>query len=166
MAWAMGSYFNYPKFKEAVSKLVPDFKTAAIESYMPDNPEKDITKPPTDKSLRDRNLANKQLFLNAQAALDRGLPHDVLQWAEGVAATAGKVATEAAEEAGKAARSPLGVIGGVVMVLGLSYAGYKMYQQSKAGTSVHREPRETMLPEEPHDEIHELGERLDRVQST
>lgn len=160
MSWAMGANFNYPKFKEAVSKMVPDFRTAAAESYIPDNPQKDITKPPTDASLRARNLANKQLFLNAQAALDKNIPHDVLQWAEGVVADVEAVASQAADTAGKAVRSPLGVIGGAIMVLGLSYAGYKMYQESKSNQ------RHTMLPPEPRDEIHELGQKLDRVHGT
>ena len=165
MSWAMGSHFNYPKFQQAVTKIVPDFKTAAIESYIPDNDEKDIAKPPKDASLRARNLANKQLFLNAQAALDNNIPHEILQWAEGAVATAEKVASAAADEAGKAAKSPMGIIGGVVMVLGLGYAGYKMYQNSKEKTEHYREPRSTMLPEAPRDEIHELGENLDRVSS-
>ena len=59
----------------------------------------------------------------------------------------------------------MGIIGGVVMVLGLGYAGYKMYQNSKEKTEHYREPRSTMLPEAPRDEIHELGENLDRVSS-
>jgi GH24 family phage-related lysozyme (muramidase) len=65
MSWAMGSGFDFPKFVAAVNKPRPDFRAAAAASFIydPGNP------------IEGRNAANRQLFLNAAHALERG--HDV-----------------------------------------------------------------------------------------
>lgn len=81
MAWAMGPSFKYPKFAAAVNKVYPDFLTAAKESYMPDNAERDITKRPTlNPGLRPRNIANALLFTNAAISLKLNRALDALTW--------------------------------------------------------------------------------------
>jgi hypothetical protein len=75
MAWAMGPGFNFPMFQAACGKKddagnpAPDFRAAADQCHM------DETGNP---GLAPRNVANKQLFLNAADAIDGLLdPNDV-----------------------------------------------------------------------------------------
>ena len=175
MAWAMGANFNYPLFAKAVNALTPNFKEAAAQSYIPDNPQKSMAYPPiSNQGLRPRNVANQTLFLNAQAALDKNIPHDVLQWAEGVLETAEGAAGKVAEAAGKGG----GVIAGILVVLGLGYAGYKVYQASKArqipGIAETHQLQSYTAPHDEHAagpahaELRDtdlLGDRLERLQS-
>jgi hypothetical protein len=65
MSWALGSGFDFPKFVAAVNRPRPDFKAAAAASFIydPGNP------------IGGRNAANRQLFLNAAHAVERG--HDI-----------------------------------------------------------------------------------------
>jgi len=71
MAWAMGPNFRYPKFEAAVNALVPDFATAAKESYINDanNP-----------GLRPRNVANESLFMAAADTLKNNLDVTAINW--------------------------------------------------------------------------------------
>jgi GH24 family phage-related lysozyme (muramidase) len=130
MAWAMGPAFKFPKFDAAVNKLVPDFAEAAVQSHMNDtgNP-----------GLIPRNAANVTLFNNAQYTLDNNLPHDVLQWAEGMVSTAASAVATVATGAAKAAMSPKGIIGAVLIFCGIGYTGYQMYKakESKEGRISH-----------------------------
>jgi GH24 family phage-related lysozyme (muramidase) len=67
MAWAMGPAFKFPNFQAACASQ--DFRTAADECHMDDS---------ANPGLRPRNVANKQLFLNAAEALDGNLdPEEV-----------------------------------------------------------------------------------------
>ena len=174
MAWAMGANFNYPLFAKAVNALTPNFKVAAEQCYMPDNPQKNPNLPPTSNpGLRPRNEMNKTLFLNAQAALDKNIPHDVLQWADGVLESAeeaaGAVASAATSKGG-------GFVAGALIVLGLGYAGYKVYQASKARHTPgiaethqlvpHNQEREYSGPA--HESLADtnlLADRLERIQA-
>lgn len=61
MSWAMGAAFRFPRFSAAVSALLPDFLTAAVESH--------IGGDEVDTSLRKRNAANASLFTNAARVL-------------------------------------------------------------------------------------------------
>ena len=129
MAWAMGANFNFPSFQAAVNTLVPDFTTAAKQSHM-----NDVGNP----GLVPRNAANFLLFTNAQSALDNNLPHDVLQWSQGLAtAVAAAIAPDqaAAQAAdvvlGAAAKVPTpikAIVGGVLFVLG---AGFTIWAAKK-----------------------------------
>jgi hypothetical protein len=79
MAWAMGPSFVYPKFLSYINQAVPDFKAAASECYMPDNPQRSLAYPPTtNPGLRPRNLTNRQLLLNADQAVSSGAALDQL----------------------------------------------------------------------------------------
>ena len=96
MAWAMGAGFNFPKFQAAVNGLVPDFRTAAVESHM-----NDVGNP----GLVPRNAANVVLFNNAADVIDKGLPHDVLVWTDGLISSAVSAVTSAASGAADVATS-------------------------------------------------------------
>lgn len=61
MAWAMGPAFRFPKFQAAC--LAMDFRKAAEECKM-----NEVGNP----GLAPRNVANKQLFLNAARVLELG----------------------------------------------------------------------------------------------
>jgi len=88
MMWAMGMPgSHFPKFTSAVNGNPPDFNTAA-------GPPGDAGADPsrrgqawindsTNPGVRPRNLANKQLFTNAQAVLDNGVNPDVLYYSKG-----------------------------------------------------------------------------------
>jgi uncharacterized membrane protein YebE (DUF533 family) len=82
-----------------------------------------------------RNAANVTLFNNAQYTLDNGLPHDVLQWAEGMVATAAGAVADVATGAAKAAMSPKGIIGAVLIFVGIGYTGYQMYKAKESKVS-------------------------------
>ncbi len=75
MAWAMGANFNYPKFMTAINALVPDWDTMVTQCWMPDNANHSPNSDPPNLNpgLRPRNLANQQLFRNAQQAVSQGL---------------------------------------------------------------------------------------------
>jgi len=120
MAWALGPGFpaGYPKFMAAINAVAPDYRTAALESWMKDTKDgwvphsfsDDVSAHPPNANagLRPRNLANRQLFLNAAAAQDQGIDPAELVWdvAKGLAqlgmaglsavADAGVVAAKAA----------------------------------------------------------------------
>lgn len=128
MAWAMGANFHFPKFEAAVNSLVPDFKEAAIQSHM-----NDVGNP----GLVPRNAANVQLFNNAQYTLDNGLPHDVLQWAEGLVTSAVSAVSDAASSAADVAaqagtavvKAPLGVkalVGVGLLVVGGGFTAWTL----------------------------------------
>jgi hypothetical protein len=65
MAWAMGAWFNFPKFTVAVNRIPPDFESAAVESHI-------------SNGTKARNDANAEMFRNAAAVLrDNGDPDDL-----------------------------------------------------------------------------------------
>jgi hypothetical protein len=91
MAWALGPAFfpSYPHFTAALNAAVPDFQTVALQSWMrdskdwvPSSLQDDPSKHPpnTNAGLRPRNLANRQLFLNAGNAVAKGLDPEELVW--------------------------------------------------------------------------------------
>jgi len=127
MAWAMGADFRFPKFLAAINKTIPDFETAARESYMNDNPQKSLDFPPiSNPGLRPRNLANRQLLFNAQKAIDAGTPNNLsmsvaslLQLAHsGLSSAASSVASGA-----RSAATPAGNIIGITAGLSITAAG-------------------------------------------
>jgi GH24 family phage-related lysozyme (muramidase) len=69
MAWACGPAFRFPKLEAALRDL--DFRTAAVECFMPE--EKTIS------GLRPRNIANRVLYNNAAVVL-RMLDPDELHY--------------------------------------------------------------------------------------
>jgi hypothetical protein len=66
MAWAMGPAFSFPKFEAAANSRPPNFAEMANQSHM------------QGIGIDSRNNANKQLFVNAQAVVDKGLDPDTL----------------------------------------------------------------------------------------
>lgn len=124
MAWAMGANFKFPKFEAAVNSLIPDFKTAITESHM-----NDVGYP----GLTPRNVANAQLFSDAQNVLDNNLPHDELDISDivGYVTTGAKAASAAAygavSAAAKAPTSTKVIVGGVLMALGGGLAAWKYF---------------------------------------
>jgi hypothetical protein len=117
MAWALGPGFapTYPKFMAALNRAVPEFKTVALQSWIRDSKswvptslDDDPSKHPPDLNagLRPRNLANRQLFLNAGQAIQQGLDPGELMWdvAKGLAQL-GRYALSTAATVGTAAAS-------------------------------------------------------------
>ncbi len=70
MAWACGPAFRFPKLAAALQAR--DFRTAAVECFMPE--ERTIS------GLRPRNRVNRVLFLNAAVVQEAKLDPDELQW--------------------------------------------------------------------------------------
>jgi hypothetical protein len=73
MAWAMGPAFHFPKFEAACGKLddngnpAPDFRAAADECHISED---------GNPGVAPRNVADRQLFLNAADAVDGVLDPD------------------------------------------------------------------------------------------
>ncbi len=64
MAWVIGPGFNFPEFRRAVNRLVPDFARAADASRIPDRGHAGrIT----------LNSTNQRLLVIAHCVLDQGL---------------------------------------------------------------------------------------------
>lgn len=79
MAWAMGANFAYPHFLALITSAVPDFRAAADQAYMPDNPQKSMDYPPTSNpGLRPRNVLVKMLLQQAADQLSSGAALDQL----------------------------------------------------------------------------------------
>jgi hypothetical protein len=76
MAWAVGAAFqpSWPKLTAALR--MKDFRTAAIECFLPEET--------TISGLRPRNRADKILFSNAALVLERGLDPGVLYWPQDI----------------------------------------------------------------------------------
>jgi len=70
MALACGPAFRFPKLEAALRSL--DFRTAAIECFMPEEA--------TISGLRPRNRANKVLYLNAALSHELTLDPDHLYY--------------------------------------------------------------------------------------
>lgn len=70
MAWAAGPNFKYPKLAAAVEAW--DFGTAAAEC--------ELRAAVVNRSLADRNRANRVMFQNAAIVRARGLDSDKLHW--------------------------------------------------------------------------------------
>lgn len=125
MAWAMGANFAFPKFQAAVSGLIPDFATAAKESYMPDQ---------ANPGLRPRNAANKALFLAADNTLRNNLDVTAINWdgfndllTEGTAAlvAAGKSGVKVATKVVKKNRNWI-ITSFALGTVAATYAAYKV----------------------------------------
>lgn len=139
MAWALGPAFHFPKFQAALNQTMPDWDTAALQSWMKDSSrgspaslDDDPSNYPPDLNagLRPRNLANRQLFLNAKQAVATGAL-DTLIWdisqglaqlgqaASAVAASAGQYASSAASGAVSTAKSRWPwIVGGLTVATG------------------------------------------------
>ncbi len=107
MAWAMGANFKFPKFTAALNQLVPDFATAAAESHM------------QGVGIKERNEANRQLFLNAAKALKGGFDIEALYWPRII----DENFTKDEVKAGK-----IGLGTGLILT-GLGYAAYKFFSR-------------------------------------
>ena len=103
MSWGLGPHFarTYPSFTKAVNAVVPEFATAAIQSTW-------------SNINANRDKAQKLLFQNAEAALQKGVDFATLIWPSsalesfkaGVTSAgqvAGRVAGQAASATGQAA---------------------------------------------------------------
>lgn len=92
MSWAMGSAFypGFPSFTRALNAVTPDWKTAALQSWMKDTKDGWVPKtldddysahpPDLNAGLRPRNIANRQLAINAYNATQAGTPFSQLWW--------------------------------------------------------------------------------------
>lgn len=92
MAWAMGPAFagGYPSFTSAVNAVTPNWKTAALQSWMKDTTDGWVPKtldddysahqPNLNPGLRPRNILNRQLAINAYNATQAGTPFSQLWW--------------------------------------------------------------------------------------
>lgn len=102
MAWAVGPAFwqrGWPKLTAALR--AQDFRTAAIESFMPEES--------TIGGLRPRNRANRILFTNAAIVKEQGLNPEALYYPKDLAGAAGIDPVAVLNRAGS--KVPLAVIG-------------------------------------------------------
>jgi len=141
MDWAMGENFHYPKFQELMNAIVPDFKGASEEAYIPDNPQKSMNYPPTSNpGLRPRNVAIKLLLEMADRMQTNGDDYDDIDVtmlgdlsdaALSLAASVNRAAMDAVDHHFGRAGIIVGFLSGALGVAGGAYAIYKWVTESQ-----------------------------------